>query len=60
MQTVSLTLQTKTSNGKTLNTKITYVNPQVSNDKLSEFALRLNAFTTNVFYKLTKTSEETI
>lgn len=60
MQTVSLTLQTKTTNNKTLNTKITYVNPLVSNDKLSEFALRLNAFTTNTFYKLTKTSEETI
>lgn len=60
MQTASLTLQTKNTSGKTLNTKISYVNPQVDNQKLSQFIVKLNSFTTNTFVKTTKTIEETI
>lgn len=60
MQVVSLTLQTKTTDGKTLNTKITYVNPQVSNQLMNEFATKLNEFTVNTYSKVTKTMEETL
>lgn len=49
---------TAIASDKKINTTISYVNPEVTNQKMLELANALNALTTNSYIKTTKTTTE--
>lgn len=56
---VNIVIQsTKLANTTKINTTISYINPDVTNQKLIELANALNALTTNQYVKTTKETTE--
>ena len=51
---VNVIIKSEDNNGKKINTTLTYVNQQATNQSLLALAQALNAFTTNTFLSATK------
>lgn len=47
-------------NGKKTSNKISYINPEATNQQIREFALKLMALTDNTYNSATKITEEQI
>lgn len=60
MLTANLKVTAKNPSNKQINTTISYANPNVSNQLLSQLAIKLNDLTLNTIVKITKTMEETL
>lgn len=60
MVKVSISISSKDGNNKTVTDKISYVNPEATNNELVEFAEMLNAMTDNTYTSTTKITEEGI
>lgn len=60
MVKVSIQITGKDTTNKTVTDKITYVNPEATNEQLVEFAQALTALTTNDYTGTTKITEEAI
>lgn len=58
MVKVSIQITTVDSNDKKGTDKIAYVNPNATNEQLTEFAQMLVAMTDNTYYATTKITEE--
>ena len=59
MAKTSLEIKT-TNSGKKITTNINYVNPQVTNEKLRQFAQMFVALTTDTYEGLTKITKESV
>lgn len=51
---VNVIIKSTDTNEKKINTTLTYVNQQATNQSLLQLAQALNAFTTNIFLSATK------
>lgn len=60
MVKVSIQITSADANNKKVTDKIAYVNPQATNEQLTEFAEMLTALTDNSYVSTTKITEETI
>lgn len=60
MVKVSIQITSIDTNAKKTTDKISYVNPEATNEKLVEFAQALEALTTNTYAGTTKITEEAI
>lgn len=60
MVKVSIQITALDTNDKKVNDKISYVNPEATNEQLTEFAQMLTALTTNTYAGTTKITEEAI
>ena len=57
---VSIQISTQDQNSKKQTDKISYVNPEATNEQLTEFAQKLIALTSGIYIGTTKITEETI
>ncbi len=55
---VNIIIATETHASKKINTTISYVNPQATNQQLLELATALNNFTDNIYLKTSKETKE--
>lgn len=60
MVKVSIQIAAKDTDNKTVTDKISYVNPQATDEQLVQFAQQLEALTTNSYAGTTKITEEAI
>ena len=60
MAKISLEIESTTSNDKKNTTNISYINPEVQNDKLKEFAQMLIALTNDSYVGSTKITKESV
>jgi len=57
---ISLEISTTTTSGRKNTTNVSYINPQVTNEKLRQFAQMLIALTTDTYGGLTKITKESV
>lgn len=57
---VSISINTTDSNARKQVTNVSYVNPEVENDKLREFAQMLIELTTDSYVGVTKITKESV
>ena len=60
MAKISLEISTTTTSGRKNTTNVSYINPQVTNEKLGQFAQMLIALTTDTYGGLTKITKESV
>ena len=60
MAKISLEIESTTSNDKKNTTNVSYINPEVQNDKLKEFAQMLIALTNDSYVGSTKITKESV
>lgn len=60
MAKISLEISTTTTSGRKNTTNVSYINPQVTNEKLRQFAQMLIALTTDTYGGLTKITKESV
>ena len=60
MAKISLEITTSDQEGKNRVMNISYINPEVENDKLLEFAVQLVSLTTHTYQSLVKVTKETV
>ena len=56
----SISINTNDVSGRKQTTNVNYINPQVPNDKLKEFAQMLTALTTETYVGVTKITKESV
>ena len=60
MAKISLEISTTTTSGRKNTTNVSYINPQVTNEKLRQFAQMLIALTTDSYVGTTKITKESV
>ena len=60
MAKISLEISTTTTSGRKNTTNVSYINPQVTNEKLRQFAQMLVALTTDSYVGTTKITKESV
>ena len=57
---ISISISTLDQREKKQTTNITYINPEVTNEKLAQFAQMLTALTTEIYNSTTKITKESV
>ena len=57
---ISISINTTDQSGKKQTTNINYINPEVTNEKLAQFAQMLTALTTEIYNSTTKITKESV